>query len=128
MNIFRRLKSKICSILVLSMFGMSIHMTAFAGIVSTTDIVDAQQVQQERERIQNWMAREDVRDQLTSLGVDVNDAKKRVDSMTDEEVMVMATKMDEMPVGSSTGEFVIIAALVLVILELTGVTDLFTFI
>jgi len=128
MNIFRKLKSKICSILVLSMFGMSIHMTAFAGIVSTTDIVDAQQVQQERERIQNWMAREDVRDQLTSLGVNVDDATARVDSMTNEEVMIMASKMDEMPAGAGTGELLIIAALVLVILELTGVTDIFTFI
>ena len=128
MNIFRRLKSKICSILVLSMFGMSIHMTAFAGIVSTTDIVDAQQVQQERERIQNWMAREDVRDQLTSLGVNVDDATARVDSMTNEEVMIMAAKMDEMPAGAGTAELLIIGALVLVILELTGVTDIFTFI
>lgn len=128
MNIFRRLKSKICSILVLSMFGMSIHMTAFAGIVSTTDIVDAQQVQQERERIQDWMAREDVRDQLVSLGVNVDNATARVDSMTSEEVMEMAARMDEMPAGSGSGELIIIAALVLVILELTGVTDLFTFI
>lgn len=128
MTIFRKLKGKICSLLAISMFGMTIHATAVAGIVTTTEILDSQQVQQERERIQEWMAREDVRDQLTSLGVEVNDAQARVDSMTDQEVMVMASRMDEMSAGSGTGEIVIIGILVLVILELTGVTDIFTFI
>jgi hypothetical protein len=128
MTIFRKLKGKICSLLAISMFGMTIHTTAIAGIVTTTEILDAQQVQQERERIQDWMARDDVRDQLTSLGVDVNDAQARVDGMTDQEVMVMASRMDEMSAGSGTGEVVIIGILVLVILELTGVTDIFTFI
>ena len=126
MTIFRKFKGKICSLLAISMFGMAIHTTALAGIVTTTDILDTQEIQQERERIQDWMAREDVRDQLTSLGVDVNDAETRVDSMTDQEVMVMASRMDEMSAGSGTGEVIIIAILVLVILELTGVTDLFT--
>jgi hypothetical protein len=128
MTIFRKLKGKICSLLAISMFGMTIHTTAVAGIVTTTEILDAQQVQQERERIQDWMAREDVRDQLTSLGVDVDDAQARVNNMTDQEVMVMASRMDEMSAGSGTGEIVIIGILVLIILELTGVTDIFTFI
>ena len=125
MTILRRLKGKICSLLVVSMFGMTVHMTANAGIVNTTDMIDAQQVQQERERIQDWMARDDVRDQLTAMGVDVNDAQARVDSMTDQEVLTMAAKMDQMPAGSGTGEVLIIAGLVIVILELTGVIDIF---
>ena len=42
--------------------------------------------------------------------------------------MRMMGKMDEMPAASGTGEVIIIGVLVLVILELTGVTDIFTFI
>jgi len=127
MNYFRQSRSKICSLLAVVLFAMGIQ-TAVAGIVTTTEIVDARYIQQERERIQGWMARDDVREQLTSLGVDADDARARVDNMTNEEVLLMAAHMDEMPVGSGTGELLIIGALVLVILELTGVTDLFTFI
>lgn len=128
MNYFRRLQNKICAVLVVAIFGTAVQATAFAGVVSTTDIVDAQQVQQERNRLHDWMARDDVREQLTAQGVNIDDAVARVDAMTDEEVMLMAAKMDEMPAGSGTLELVVIGALVLVILELSGVTDLFTFI
>lgn len=125
MNYFRQFKHRICSILAIVIFGMSVQ-SAFAGVVTTTEIVDAQSIEQERDRIQSWMARDDVREQLTSLGVAVDEAQARVDNMTNEEVIAMAANMDEMPAGSGLGELIVIGALVLVILELTGVTDVFT--
>lgn len=124
MKYFRQLKRMICSVLAISMLSMGLHGIAAAGIITTTDLVQAQHIQQEKERIQEWMAREDVRDQLVLMGVNVDEAKSRVDSMTDQEVQLMAAKMDEMPAGSGVLEVLVIVALVWVILELTGVTDL----
>ena len=126
MRSLRKFHRWICSLLAIAMFGMSIQSVAVAGIVTTTDLVNSQHLQMERERIHDWMARADVREQLTSLGVDVEQAQQRVAGMTDEEVQQMAARMDQMPVGSGAGEVVIIALLVLIILELSGVTDIFT--
>ena len=124
----RQLKRCICSLLAIAMFSMSIQSVVYAEIVTTADLVQEEQIQHERDRINEWMARDDVGDQLTALGVDVDDAQSRVDNMTEEEVMVMAAKMDEMPVGSGALELVVIGALILIILELTGVTDILTFV
>jgi len=110
------------------MFGLSVQTTVLAGIVTTTELVDAQHVEHERNRIKNWMARDEVRQQLTAQGVDFENAWARVDNLTNAEVMQLSANMDEMPAGSSSGEILVIGILVLVILELTGVTDLFTFI
>lgn len=126
MGSFRKFYRWMCSLLAIAMFGMSIQSVALAGIVTTTDLVNSQHLQMERERIQDWIARADVREQLSSQGVDMEQAQKRVDSMTDEEVQQMAARMDQMPAGSGAGEVVLIAFLVLIILELSGVTDIFT--
>lgn len=126
MGCFRKFHRWMCSLLAIAMLGMSMQSVAVAGIVTTTELVNSQHLQMERERIQDWMARAEVREQLTLLGVDTEQAQKRVADMTDEEVQQMAARMDQMPAGSGTGEVVLIAVLVLVILELTGVTDIFT--
>ena len=70
------------------------------------------------------MAKQDVQQQLVAMGVDVSAAQARVDTMTNEEVQQMAAHMNEMPAGAGTAEVLVLAFLVLVVLEVTGVTDI----
>ena len=67
--------------------------------------------------------REWIRQQLVQGGVEDRLAFKRVAAMTDTQVAMVHQRMDEMPAGADLGVVVIIA-LVLVITELMGYTDI----
>ena len=82
----------------------------------------------DRAHVEAFLAREDVRRQLESLGVDTDQARERVALLTDEEAAQIAGKLDQLPAGGSAGLAVAIIALVLVlvvILEMAGVIDIF---
>ena len=124
MSLFSKSKRIFTAVVVFSFFTLGMQSVSVAAIVSSSDMVAAQQNQLDRDQLKTWMAREDVRDQLVDLGVDVDAAIERVDSMTDTEVRQLSAKMDEMPVGSGFIETAVLAFLVLVVLEVTGVTDI----
>lgn len=124
MSLFSKSKRIFTALVVFSFFTLGMQNVAVAGIVSSGDMIAAQQNQFDRDQLKTWMAREDVREQLIDLGVDVEAAISRVDSMTDAEVQQLSAKMDQMPAGSGFVETAVLAFLVLVVLEVTGVTDI----
>lgn len=128
MSFLRKFQRMLCAVLALSFLTLSVHQTAVAAIITTEELVTAQELDLKREQIRNWMARDDVREQLVTRGVDPEQAKARVDNMTDNEVITVAGKIDEMPAGGDALTVLLIVFLVLVITDLLGVTDVFTFV
>jgi hypothetical protein len=104
----------------------------FAAMVGTEAVLGNEEMQSAREKIRLFLDRRDVQDVLTSRGIDPMEAKARVNSLSDAEVQAIADKIDRMPAGGGfLGSIVIIAVvffLVLIVLDLIGVTDIFTFI
>jgi hypothetical protein len=105
---------------------------ARAGLVTTEQVVDATAAASDRERLAAVFLRDDVRQQMEALGVDRDEAMARLASLSDQEIQQIAGKIDELPAGQSFIAGVLIVAgavlLALVILDLVGVTDVFTFI
>jgi hypothetical protein len=105
---------------------------ARAGLVTTEQVVDATAAASDRERLAAVLLRDDVRQQMEALGVDRDEAMARLASLSDQEIRQIAGKIDELPAGQSFIAGVLIVAgavlLALVILDLVGVTDVFTFI
>ncbi len=103
-----------------------------AAMVGTADVLSAQQKDIERHKVKMFIERQDVGHQLQAWGVSPEEAMARVDTMTDAEVAALADKIDNMPAGGDVLGFIAIVALitvlVLIILDATGVTDVFTFI
>ena len=124
MSLFSKSKRILLTLVIFSTFGLGLQNVSVAAIVSSGDMIAAQQDLLDRDQLKTLMSREDVREQLVDLGVDVNAAIARVDSMTDIEVQQLSAKMDEMPAGAGFIETAVLAFLVLVVLEVTGVTDL----
>ena len=124
MSLFTNSKRFFTIFFVFSFFMIGIQNIADAAIVDSSDIVSDRQTQSDRQQLKSWMARAEVRDQLVDLGVDVDAAIVRVDSMTDSEIQLLASKMDEMPAAGGFVEVAVLAFLVLVILEVSGVTDI----
>jgi hypothetical protein len=105
---------------------------ARADLVTTEQVVDAKAAASDRERLAAVLLRDDVREQMEALGVDRDEAMARLASLSDQEIQQVAGKIDELPAGQSfiAGVLIIAGAvlLALVILDLVGVTDVFTFI
>lgn len=87
-----------------------------AGLVSTDDILAAEQGAPERERIRTLVGRADVVKQLEALGITPQQARARVDALTDAEVQTLAGKLGTLPAGGALSNYELILILLVVIL------------
>lgn len=108
--------------LLVALTALTVSMPAQSAMVGTAQMQSgavaaaAGEVLQQREWIQQ---------QLIQGGVEENLALKRVAAMTDAQIAQVHQRIDEMPAGGTGAELIIIVALVLVITELMGYTDIF---
>jgi len=72
--------------------------------------------------------REEVREQLVERGVDPEYAKLRIAALSDEQISEIKESIDELPTGGSVVGILVAVLLVLVILDIIGVTNIFSFI
>lgn len=113
------------AVLAVSILNLGAISAAQAGIVSTGAIV-----QSERDAnlasIRGQLDRSEVRAQMEKMGVDAAAVDKRIASLSDRELAQMATQMQKAPAGGDAALAVIgLVFLVLMILEFTGVIDIF---
>lgn len=131
---FRKLRRLIALPMAVLMFLVTapLNMVAHAALVPTDAIIGTMSAEQDRAAVMNYLSREDVTAQFRSLGVSLDEAKARVQAMSDEELRQVAGKLDEIPAGQGFLGFVIAVALitllVLVITDAAGLTDVFPFV
>lgn len=101
-------------------------MPARAAVVGTGDYLASVRAEQPLGAAGAALARADVRAQLTALGVDPQDARARVAALSPAELAQLNARIDELPAGSSVLGLIGAVFVVLLILELVGVTDVFT--
>lgn len=120
----RHLKQVVAKFLILCIAGMGFPLPASAGIISTEQVVAGV----EREQLRAFLDRADVRVQLEAYGVSSEQAKRRVDALSDEEAEQLADCMTELPAGGDglVGALVFIFVLLLVT-DLLGLTKVFPF-
>lgn len=98
---------------------------SYAGLVGTDEMLTAENRDRQIAEIRNVLARDDVRTQMLELGVNPASVKERVNALTDAELARLSTGMQELPAGSGAIEVIGILFIVLLILELVGVTNIF---
>ena len=116
------------ALLAVSILFVSVQPAVNAAIVSTSDLVATEQSKIGKEYLLSTLEREDVRTALTSQGVNLEMAKQRVASMTDEEIRALNQKMDEMPAGSGVVSALVLVFLVLLFTDIMGWTDVYPFV
>jgi hypothetical protein len=102
-------------------------------MIKTETVKDISRGQEAREYLHQLLAREDVRAALIARGIDPLEAKARVKSLSDAEVIEIADQIEQLPAGGDSFLAVVLAIailvfLVLVITDITGHTDVFPFI
>jgi hypothetical protein len=119
------LTRSVVTVLCFAILGIGSPVVAEAGLISTFDAIDATQRAANRERVDAALARVEVREKLSALGVDAAQLDARVAALTDAELATLADRIDTMPAGAGAIEVIGIVFLVLLILEAVGVIDIF---
>ena len=100
--------------------------TASAGVIGTQEYLSAADRAGQIASVQASFARADVRAALEKFGVNPADASVRVASLTDQELADVSRNLDTLPAGGDGVVVVLgIVFIVLLILEWTGVIDIF---
>jgi len=115
----------ICQILSVLILSTSLQGLAVAAIVTTDDLQRSEQSTQTRDAIKDLIMRSDVRDSLLENGVSSDEVMARINSMSDTELTSLQSTLDQLPAGQGALEAVLIVFLILILLELTGVIDIF---
>ena len=129
MEIFRRLTKPVSHLVIFGLLALSLPLPAAqAGMIGTEAVIDAAQVQQDRERLHHVLNREDVKAQLIARGVDPSQVQARIDSLTDQEVQSLSGKIDQLPAGGDALELLLFVFIVLLITDILGLTNVFPFV
>lgn len=111
---------------------MPVH-SVLAAMIKTETVMDTARGQEAREYLNQLLIRKDVQAVLIARGIDPLEAKARVNSLSDAEVIEIANQIEQLPAGGDSFLGIVLAIaiivfLVLVITDLTGTTDVFPFI
>jgi len=98
--------------------------TAAAAVVPTSEALSMERPAERLAAVQARLARSDVQQAMIALGVDPVEAQLRVAALDERELVQLQGHLDELPAG---GILALIGAVfvILLILELTGVIDIF---
>jgi len=133
MELLRKLSAVLSPLLVAVLVYTAVPIApVFAGIVTTDELIDSQTADQNRDKVSAFLARDDVRRHLESMGVDPAKIGDRVGALSDREVTYLAQEIDQLPAGQSAIGFIILVAVliavVLLITDIAGVTNVYSFI
>ena len=110
---------------IIVMMGFLMPLQAAQGaMISAATQLSAEQTTEWRSHLDRELASKETQQQLVALGVDVDDAKARLAALTDAEIQLINEELDELPKGGIVGLLGAVFV-VLIVLELLGVTDVF---
>ncbi len=111
-------------VLIASMSWTGPMATAQAAIISSSTQASAEHGLYSKDQMQQILASQSVQEQLVSMGVDPEQARLRIAALSNSEMQTLNEKMSELPKGGILG---LIGAVfvVLLVLEIVGVTDIF---
>ena len=112
--------------LVISFTFTTFPAASYAGLVGTDEIISADTRSRQITEIRNVLARDEVKAQMLELGVNPGQVEERINALTDAELAKLSAGMQELPAGGDAVAVIGIVFIVLLILELLGVTNVFT--
>lgn len=129
----RHIAKYVSCFVTLTMLLMSMPVqTVGAAMIETETVMTLTKAQHVRKNLNELLNREDVKSIMIAQGISPIEAKARVDSLSDAEIMQIADKMDQLPSGGSDFGVVVGAVLVifivLLITDILGYTHVFPFV
>lgn len=108
-----------------SIICMGFAQVAPAGMIGTAHLVNEESRAASLSRIEVLLAREDVSRQLAAFGVEQALVVERLQGLSSAELLALEGQLDSQVAGGDVVAIVGVVFIVLLILELVGVTDIF---
>ena len=133
MKFIRKKVSFVSLFMVTVMLSITVpYQPLLAAMVPTEAIIDSNNAVGARDYLKSLISRDDIRELLISYGIDLNEAKARVDSLSDSEAIAVADRIEKLPAGGNAIGVIVGAALivflVLLLTDILGYTDIFSFV
>jgi hypothetical protein len=114
----------VAGVLSASLLNLGTMSAASAAIVDTSALVTTDRAA-DLGAIRTHLAQTDVRAQMTRMGVDAAAVERRISRLSDSELQQLAADLRSAPAGGDALELIGAVFVVLLILEVTGVIDIF---
>ena len=124
--IFHTARLFLVRLLSLVLVSAGFAQATFAGAIGTDYLVEAQAHAESRERVEAFVTRAEVAQQLKAFGVDEAGIAARIAGLTPAELLALESHMAHDVAGGDALGIIGAVFLVLLILELVGVTDVFS--
>jgi hypothetical protein len=106
--------------------------TSMAQMITTEMSIEINKQAQGRTTVNTFLQREDVQQTMVEQGTDPIEAQKRVDNLSDAEVLRLAQTIEQLPAGAGAIGTIVGAAvlifIVLLVTDLLGLTHVFPFV
>ena len=122
---FEKTKGIWVRVISIAILSAGFAQVSFAGTIDTGYLVEADAHAASLDRIQTMLAREEVANEFRAFGVDQSAIEARLEGMTTAELIALEGRIDENNAGGSALGTIGAVFLVLLILEVVGVTDVF---
>ena len=133
MNTIRQVTKPVSVLLTILMLLLTVpYQSALAAMIGTETVLETARGHQARQQVKQILNREEIQKALRAQGVSAEEAKARVDALSDAEAVRLVEKLEQLPAGGGALGTVIGAALVvfivLLITDILGYTDVFPFV
>jgi hypothetical protein len=119
------LRDFVVRLVSLSLLSLGLAQGSGAAMIGTPQAIQSEARNARIERVESILVRQDVARQLVMFGVDPLAVQSRVSNLTDVELLALEGNLDKQVAGGDVLAVVGIVFVVLIILELMGVTDIF---
>lgn len=126
----KNFKKLVSASLIVCMTAASLPFNAQARIVATEEITAPAQVNSlsaSRDKVNQFLARDEVRQAMLGQGVTPDAAMARVAAMSDSEVAQLAGRVDQAPAGGDVLGILFTVFIVLLVTDIMGLTKVFPF-
>ena len=122
---FEKTKKVLIQLISVAILSAGFAPLSWAGTIGTSYMIESDVQEASLDRIQTLLAQKSVADQLQKLGVDQASVDERLQGMTSAELVALEGQINDSIAGSGVIGIMGAVFLVLLILELVGVTDIF---
>ncbi|PKM21890.1 MAG: hypothetical protein CVV10_07085 [Gammaproteobacteria bacterium HGW-Gammaproteobacteria-14] len=119
-------RSRTMSLFVtLCFLSVQLWLPAHAALMSSSQAIAEQHRVDQQARIIETFQRDELATLLGKHGVDSQQLGQRLDRLTDQEIAKLAAEIDQLPAGEGVLGVVLAVFLILILLDLLGVTNIF---
>ena len=104
--------------LILCLMISSFSQSTCAAMIGTEALLEPERRQETRQYLRSLIAREQVQEMFVNQGINTQEARARIESLTDDEIDQIADQIAKLPAGGDAWGFVLIVGAVILILIL----------